>query len=127
MVATIANIVIENGEFIMPEVSMIEQMKFTVALLSFRCTFERPMNSTKFLCLRTNLVRSQPFNPHQIIAFFTVGKNVKHFTFNVPNKQAYSLSEYRMSNADFLICEVGHWEEDYAIESGALQLIISQK
>ena len=127
MVATIANIVIEDGEFIMPEVSMVEHMRFTVSLISFRCTFERPIDSTKFLCLRTNLVRAQAFNPQQIIAFFTVSRNVKYFTFNAPHKQAYSLSEYNMTNGGFVLSEVGQWEEEIAIKSGALQLCISQK
>ena len=123
----IANIVFEDGEFIMPQVSMTRNMSFTIALISFRCSFETAMKTTKFLCLRTNLVKSQPFNPQQIIAFFTVSRNVKHFTFNVPNKQPYQLYEYNLTNGGFVLCEVGHWEEEYAIESCALQLYIGTK
>ena len=117
----------ENGEFETPHVVFREQSTFKVALVSFRCTFREPINETKFLCLRTNLVDENALNPYQIIGFFTVNKRVKHFTFNMPNKQPYKLHHHNLAEGVFQVYEVNQWEDEIALEKSALQIYIEHK
>ena len=117
----------EEGQFETPQIMFRNDVMFKIALVSFRCTFETPMNDTKFLCLRTNLVGETQLNPYQIIAFFTVNKRVKHFTFNAPTKQTYKLKENNLSEAIFQVYEVNRWDEEIAIDKSALQFYIEYK
>ena len=120
----ILNSIFENGEFTLPQILLSRDASFKISVLSFRCTFVTPMNSTKFLCLRTNLVNQTSFNPQQIILFFTAGRRVKHLTFNIPNKQSYKLGEHDLPRGGFLLCEVGNWTEEILLEKGVLQLYL---
>ena len=120
----ILNSIFENGEFSMPQVLLSNEARYKISVLSLRCSFAEPLNSTKICCLRTNLVNQTAFNPHQIISIFSVSRSVKHFTFNIPQKQTYQLGELDLPRGGFMICEVGNWTEEIRIEKGALQLYL---
>ena len=120
----IANLIFQNGEFSMPQILLSNEASFKLSVISFRCSFVTPMNSTKILCLRTTLVNQTAFNPHQIIAVFTASRRVKHLTFNIPQKQTYQLGEHDLPRGGFLLCEVGRWNEEVEIEKGVLQLYL---
>ena len=120
----ILNSIFQNGEFTMPQILLSREASFKISVLSFRCTFVTPMSSTKILCLRTTLVNQTAFNPHQIVAFFTVSRRVKHLTFNMPHKQTYKLGEHDLPRGGFMLCEVGRWNEEVEIEKGVLQLYL---
>ena len=123
----IANVIFENGEFTLPNLTLSNEARFSISVLSIRCSFETPMNATKFLCLRTNLVAENPFNPHQIIAVFTVSRHVKNFTFNLPHRQPYNLAQHDLPRGGFMICEIGRWNEEIAVEKGVLQLFLKTR
>ena len=118
----ILNSIFENGEFSMPQILLSNEARYKISVISFRCSFAEPLNSTKILCLRTNLVNQTPFNPHQIISIFTASRNVKHFTFNIPQKQTYQLGQLDLPQGGFMICEIGNWTDEIVIEKGALQI-----
>ena len=120
----ILNSIFENGEFTLPQILLSSDASFKISVLSFRCSFVTPMNSTKFLCIRTNLVNQTPFNPQQIILFFTAGRRVKHLTLNIPYKQSYKLGEHDLPRGGFMLCEVGNWTEEIPLEKGVLQLYL---
>ena len=120
----IVNICHEDNGFYLPDILLSRDRRFKVSFISIRCSFENPMSATKFLCLRTNLVDQTEFNPHQIIAFFTVKRNVKYYTFNISARQPYKVKEHNLSNAGFMICEVGRWNEEVKCEKGVLQIFL---
>ena len=118
----ILNSIFENGDFVLPQILLSTEERFKVSVISLRLSFVTPMNSTKILCLRTNLVNQTAFNPQQIIAVFTASRNVKHLTINIPYKQPYKLGEHDLPRGGFMVCEVGNWNEEIALERGFLQL-----
>ena len=118
----ILNSIFENGDFVLPQILLSSEERFKVSVISLRLSFVTPMDSTKILCLRTNLVNQTAFNPQQIIAVFTASRNVKHLTFNIPYKQSYKLGEHDLPRGGFMVCEVGNWNEEIALERGFLQL-----
>ena len=118
----ILNSIFENGDFVLPQILLSTEERFKVSVISLRLSFVTPMSSTKILCLRTNLVNQTAFNPQQIIAVFTASRNVKHLTFNIPYKQSYKLGEHDLPRGGFMVCEVGNWNEEIALERGFLQL-----